>query len=71
MFNEIFVGDIGVETILKLVIVLFSFLIFKNFITKYVIKFAKKISDKWNKNIISLSIDSTEKYLKNIIIITG
>ena len=71
MFDEIFVKGIDVNTVLKIVIILLIFLIFKNIVVKFVIKFAKKIADKWDKSIISLSIDSTEKYLKRIIIITG
>lgn len=71
MFDEIFVSSINVNTIIKIIVILFVFLIFKNIVVKYFIKFIKKISDKWNKNIISLSIDSTEKYLKRIIIFTG
>ena len=71
MFDEIFVKGIDVNTVIKIVIILLIFLIFKNIVVKFVIKFAKKIADKWDKSIISLSIDSTEKYLKRIIIITG
>jgi len=71
MFDEIFVNSINVNTIIKIVIILLIFLIFKNIIVKFIINFAKKLSDKWNKSIISLSIDSTEKHLKRIIIITG
>ena len=71
MFDEIFIRGIGVDTILRVVLILCAFLIFKNFIVKYVIKLAKKISDKWDKSLISLSIDSTENSLKRIIICTG
>jgi len=71
MFNEIFIREINLNTIIKIGIILLAFLIFKNIIVKFIINFAKKISERLNLSIVSLSIDSTDKYLKRMIIFTG
>lgn len=71
MFDEIFVSNLNINMLIKIIIILSIFLVFKNIVVKYIIRFIKKISDKLHKNIISLSLDSTEKYLKRIIIYTG
>ena len=71
MFDEIFVNSININTVIKVAIILLIFIILKNIIVKFFINFIKKIADKWDKSIISLSIDSTEKHLKRNILITG
>ena len=69
MLEEIFIGSLSFNLLIKIIVILFIFLVFKNIVVKNILRFIKKISDKWN--VVSISLDSTEKYLKRIIVITG
>lgn len=63
-------GDIYLKIIYSFLI-LFTFLIFKNFVTKIKIDFLKKISDRYKLKGMALTADSLEKPLRNFFIYTG
>lgn len=71
MFEDIFIKSITINIILRACFILVAFIIFQNFFVKIVLKFIKKLANKYNAKIISLAIDSIEKPLKIIILLTG
>lgn len=63
-------GEIYLRVIYSFLI-LFAFLIFKNIITKIIIGFLKKISERYKLKGMALTADSLEKPLRNFFIYTG
>jgi len=64
-------GDIYLITVIYSLLILFIFLLLKNFVSKIIIKFIKKISEKYKFKGIALMVDSLEKPLRNFFTYTG
>lgn len=60
-----------IQRIIYSFLILFAFLIFKNLFSKTIIKFIKKLAEKYGFRIVSLMVDSLEKPLRNLFIYTG
>lgn len=68
---SLFVSEIYLATIIYALLILFVFLVLKNFVTKIIIKVLKKVSEKYKFKSISLMVDSLEKPLRSFFTYTG
>jgi len=68
---SIFIGEVSLEIIIYALLIIFAFLIFKNFFAKYLIKILKIISEKFKFKGLALMVDSIERPLRNFFLYTG
>lgn len=68
---SLFTNEIYIETIINSLLIIFIFLVLKNFVVKIIIKFLKKISEKYKLKSIVLMVDSLEKPMRNFFSFTG
>lgn len=66
-----YIGNIDIVTIFYSLIIFSVFLLLKNFATKLIIKFSKKISERYKFKTFALMADTLEKPLKSFFIYTG
>lgn len=66
-----YIGDIYIITIIYSFLIFFVFLLLKNFASSIIIKFLKKISEKYRFKTFALMVDSLEKPLRNFFTYTG
>jgi len=62
---SLFTGEIYLATVIYALLIIFVFLVIKNFIAKVIIKFLKKISEKYRFKSMALMVDSLEKPLRS------
>ena len=68
---SLFVGEIYLATIIYALLILFVFLVLKNFVVKIIIKFVKKVTEKYKFKSISLMVGSLERPLRSFFTYTG
>lgn len=68
---SIFIGEIYLEIIIYALLIIFAFLILKNFVARYIIKFLKKISERYKFKGLALMVDSLERPFRNLFLYTG
>lgn len=68
---SLFIDEIYFTTVIYALMTLFGFLVLKNFVAKIIIKFLKKIAEKYKFKSILLMVDSLEKPLSNFFSYAG
>ncbi len=66
-----YIGNLDIVTIFYSLIIFLTFLLLKNFATKLIIKFSKKISERYKCKTFALMADTLEKPLNNFFTYTG
>ena len=68
---SLFISGIYLETVIYALLILFVFLVLKNFVAKIIIKLLKKVSERYRFKSIALMVDSLEKPLRSFFTYTG
>jgi MscS family membrane protein len=70
MFKNVLESPITMNTIFCLLIVFVVYVILRKFVVKFIINSLKKLADKWNKKNISMALESLEKPLNIILLVS-
>lgn len=68
---SLFISEIYLEIIIYALLIVFAFLILKNFVARYIIKFLKRISERYKFKGLALMVDSLERPFRNLFLYTG
>lgn len=71
MFEDVFVKSIGFQNVIYILIVALVFIFLRKFVVRSLLKLLINIAERFNRKNISLAIESIEKSLNNILLVTA